>query len=192
MTGEIFKLWLGVLENYPFEEIQNAFNRYLQTESRMPLPADILKILRGSEDDLSLAALIKVEKAMSRHGSYATVVFDDPIIHAVVDELGGWIKCCHGTDKELTWWEKNFRERYRHHLRCGIPRDVTPKLLGILDETNLPHGATPQKPVVIGDYEKAIGWVSKLENPDFLALDQKKYPQKIDESLRAGTRYPLR
>lgn len=192
MTAEIFKLWLAALNSYPFEEIKNAFNRYIQTERGMPEPVDILDILCGSSENLALAALIKVEKAMSRYGSYATVVFDDPIIHAVIDGLGGWIKCCHVTDRELTWWEKDFRERYRLHLSCGIPSDVSPKLLGILDETNLPHGAIPQKPVVIGDYEKAIGWVSKLENPEFLSLDREKYPQKIDESIRAVTRYPLR
>lgn len=186
LISEVLNLWFGLLNSYSIESIQNAFSLYLQTEARMPLPADILKILRGSEEDLALAALIKVEKAMSRHGSYATVVFDDPIIHAVIDELGGWIKCCHVTEKELTWWEKDFRERYRHHLRRGIPLDVSPKLLGILDETNLPHGETPQKPVVIGDYEKAIGWVSKLENPDSLALDKKNAPESITESTKDG------
>ena len=179
MTAEIFKLWLAALDSYPFEEIKNAFNRYIQTERGMPEPVDILDILRGSSEDRALAALIKVETAMSRHGSYATVVFDDPIIHAVIDGLGGWIKCCRVTDRELTWWEKDFRERYRHHLSCGIPSDVSPKLLGILDETNLPMGESPQKPVVIGNYEKAIGWVSKLSNPESLPGLRKDAPESI-------------
>lgn len=180
--------WMATdLRLFDPESVSRAFACWINAgDSRMPTPVEILKILRGSEEDLALAALIKVEKAMSRHGSYATVVFDDPIIHAVIDELGGWIKCCHVTEKELTWWEKDFRERYRHHLRRGIPLDVSPKLLGILDETNLPHGETPQKPVVIGDYEKAIGWVSKLENPDSLALDKKNAPESITESTKDG------
>ena len=186
LTSEGLNLWFGLLNSYSIESIQNAFSLYLQTESRMPLPADILKIIRGSEEDLALVALIKVEKAMSRYGSYATVVFDDPIVHAVIDGLGGWIKCCHVTDRELTWWKRDFRERYRHHLSCGIPSDVSPKLLGILDETNLPHGETPQKPAVIGDYEKAIGWVSKLENPDSLTLDKKNAPERIAGPVKDG------
>lgn len=190
ITEMVFRMWVKGLQDWSYSEVESAFSRFLLIESRMPTLRDIVRILRGSEEELALSALIKVEKAMSRHGSYSTVVFDDPIIHAVVDELGGWIKCCRVTDKELTWWEKDFRERYRHHLCCGVPADVPSRLLGILDETNLPYGAIPQKPVVIGDYEKAIGWVSKLENPDFLSLDQKKYSQK--NSLRVGTRYPLR
>ena len=192
LSEGVINLWLTALSEFSIDDVSSAFGKWIESSDRMPKISNIVEIIRGSKEDRALAALIKVEKAMSRYGSYATVVFDDPIIHAVIDGLGGWIKCCRVTDRELTWWEKDFRERYRHHLSCGIPSDVSPKLLGILDETNLPHGAIPQKPVVIGDYEKAIGWVSKLENPEFLSLDREKYPQKIDESIRAVTRYPLR
>ncbi|MHB8544074.1 MAG: hypothetical protein ACYC9S_08770, partial [Leptospirales bacterium] len=62
MTAEIFKLWLAALNSYSFEEIKNAFNRYIQTERGMPEPVDILEILRGTAEDLALAALIKVER----------------------------------------------------------------------------------------------------------------------------------
>lgn len=186
MTAEIFKLWLAALNSYSFEEIKNAFNRYIQTERGMPEPVDILDILRGTAEDLALAALIKVENAMSRHGSYATVVFDDPVIHAVIDELGGWIRCCHVTESEFPWWKREFRERYKHHARYGLPPRLPATLTGIIDERNLPLGKQPQKPAVIGDYEKAIGWVSKLENPDFLVLDKKESPKKISRSVMDG------
>ncbi|MHB1562644.1 MAG: DUF6475 domain-containing protein [Leptospirillum sp.] len=174
LTLEMLNLWFGLLKEYSIEEIQNAFSQYIQTESRMPLPADILKILLGSSDDLALAALIKVENAMSRYGSYATVIFDDPIIHAVIPELGGWVRTCRLTENEFTWWKKDFRERYQYHLRYGTLADLPAKLLGIYDERNILFGEKHQKPAVIGDYEKAIGWVSKLENPDFSILEQKK------------------
>ena len=186
LTPETLNLWFGLLKEYSIEEIQNAFSRYIQTESRMPLPADILKILRGSSEDLALAALIKVENAMSRYGSYATVVFDDPIIHAVISELGGWVRTCRLTENEFTWWKKEFRERYQHHLRYGTLTDLPAKLLGIYDERNLLFGEKPQKPVVIGDYEKAVGWVSKLDSPGFSILEQKKYPEKITRQIMNG------
>ena len=179
LTPEALNLWFGLLKEYSIEEIQNAFSWYIQTESRMPLPADILKILRGSEEDLALAALIKVETAMSRHGSYATVVFDDPVIHAVIDELGGWIRCCHVTESEFPWWKREFRERYKHHARYGLPPRLPATLMGIIDERNLPLGKQPQKPVVIGNYETAIGWVSKLENSESLPGLRKDAPESI-------------
>ena len=186
LTPETLNLWFGLLKEYSIEEIQNAFSRYIQTESRMPLPADILKILRGSSEDLALAALIKVENAMSRYGSYATVVFDDPIIHAVISELGGWVRTCRLTENDFTWWKKEFRERYQHHLRYGTLTNLPPKLLGIYDEKNLPFGEKPQKPAVIGDYEKAIGWVSKLSNPESLSGLRNDAPEKIAGQVKDG------
>ena len=183
MTPEILNLWFGLLGQYSPEEIRSAFSRFIQTESRMPLPADILKIIRGSEEDRALAALIKVEKAMERYGGYATVVFDDPIIHAVISELGGWIRACRQTENEFTWWRKDFRERYQHHDRYGLPPDLPPKLLGILDEKNLPLGKKPRKPEIIGDYEKAIGWVSKMEKSVSPALDTRKMSQNLTKTI---------
>jgi hypothetical protein len=164
MTVEIFKLWLVAMEGYPFEEIKSAFNRYIQTEKGMPEPVDIVKILRGSGEDLTLSALIKVEEAMRVHGGYATVVFDDPIIHAVIRQLGGWVRLCSLPEEKFVWWRKDFKERYQHHLRMGLHQEDVPlKLSGIFDEANRPLGVPAQKTVVIGDYEKAIGWTAKLE-----------------------------
>ena len=163
ITPEIFKIWLLALDGYPFEEIKIAFNRYIQTEKGMPEPVDILKILRGTGCDRALAALLKVERAMELHGAYSTVVFDDPVIHATIQSLGGWIKSCRQTESEFTWWKKDFRERYEHLDRYDLPPEIPLKLTGIFDEKNLTLGEKPQEPKVIGDYEKAIGWVSKME-----------------------------
>ena len=171
LTAEIFKFWLAALDSFAFEDIKNAFNRFIQTESRMPQPADILKIIRGSGEDKALAALMKVEKAMDEHGAYATVVFDDPAIHATIQSLGGWIKTCRQTEYEFTWWKKEFRERYEHFDQYGLPPDIPAQLAGIFDQANLPLGENSQKPVVIGDYEKAIAWVSKRKKASTPALE---------------------
>jgi len=186
LSEGVVDLWLTALSEFPPDDVSAAFGKWIGSSDRMPRISNIVEIIRGSGEDLALAALIKVETAMSRHGSYATVVFDDPVIHAVIDELGGWVRTCQLTENEFTWWKKDFRERYRHHLRCGIPLDVNPKLLGILDETNLPMGESPRKPVVIGDYEKAIGWVSKLSNPESLPGLRKDAPEKIAGQVRDG------
>ncbi len=173
MTETVFKFWIASLKDYSFQEIVDAFNRFVQTESRMPVLADILKILRGSEEDRALAALLKVERAMEEHGGYATVVFDDPVIHATIQSLGGWLKACRQTDYDFTWWKKEFRERYRHFDQYGLPPEVPVRLVGIFDQANLPLGNNPQKPAVIGNYEKAIEWVSKMEETRSLSSETK-------------------
>ena len=171
LTAEIFKFWLAALDSFAFEDIKNAFNRFIQTESRMPQPADILKIIRGSGEGKALAALMKVEKAMDEHGAYATVVFDDPAIHATIQSLGGWVKACRQTEYEFAWWKKEFRERYAHFDQYGLPPDLPAQLSGIFDLANLPLGEKTRKPVVIGDYEKAIAWVAKRKKANAPALD---------------------
>ena len=184
MTAEIFKIWLAALDPWPFEEIKAAFNRFVQTESGMPDPAALLRILRGSREDRALSALMKVENAIEHHGAYATVVFDDPLIHAVIQSLGGWIKACRQTEYEFTWWSKNFRERYQYFEQTGLPPDVPARLAGLFDQANLPLGERSQKPVVIGDYEKAIGWFSKKENSVFPAGGAGRMPSEIGEGVQ--------
>lgn len=195
MTADYYKetlsegdinLWLRDLSPFSFDDILSAFGKWRQSSDRMPKISNIVEIIRGSEEDLALAALIKVESAMSRYGSYATVVFDDPIIHAVIPELGGWVRTCRLSENEFTWWKKDFRERYQHHLRYGTLTNLPPKLLGIYDEKNLLFGEKPQKPKVVGNYEKAIGWVSKLSNPESLSWLKKNAPEKIASSVKDG------
>ena len=195
MTSDYYKetlsegdinLWLRDLSPFSFDDILSAFGKWRQSSDRMPKISNIVEIIRGSEEDLALAALIKVENAMSRYGSYTTVVFDDPIIHAVIPELGGWVRTCRLSENEFTWWKKDFRERYQHHLRYGTLTNLPPKLLGIFDEKNLLFGEKPQKPKVVGNYEKAIGWVSKLSNPESLSWLKKNAPEKIASSVKDG------
>ena len=170
LSEGVINFWLADLGCFSFEEVLSAFEVWRKTSDRMPKVSNIIEIMKGCGEDRALAALIKVEKAMERHGGYATVVFDDPVIHAVISELGGWIRTCRLTEYEFTWWKKDFRERYEHHDRYGLPPELPSKLLGIIDERNLPLGKEAQKPAVLGDYEKAIGWVSKLSHADSLSI----------------------
>jgi len=154
-SPDVLDLWVECLLPYAFEEVKEALNRFVQTESRMPVPADILKSLRGTNQDRALSALVKVEKAMRTHGAYATVVFDDPGIHVAITGLGGWIRLCGLSEAEMVWWRKDFRERYEHWVRTGAPiDDIPPFLPGLFELGNMETGECPPPPVRIGDREK--------------------------------------
>lgn len=177
--------WLMDLGDYSFKEVLSAFDIWRKTNDRMPKISNIVGILEGSSEDRALAALIKVEKAMEMHGAYATVVFDDPGIHATIESLGGWIKACRQTEYEFTWWKKDFRERYQHFDQMGLSPEVPVKLPGILDQANLPLGEKPRKTEVIGDYEKAIEWVSKMEKSVSPALSIRELSQKALKTMES-------
>lgn len=171
-------LWEAGLKKFSPDEIKTAFGVWINREDRMPKISNIVQILNGSDEDLALAALVKVEEGMRLHGGYATVVFDDPVIHAVIGQLGGWIRLCSLTEEKFVWWKKDFLERYRHHLRTGLRlEDVSPKLFGIFDQANLPLRMKAQKPAVIGDFKKAVGWTAKIE------LEDRKVQTLIEKSL---------
>ena len=178
LSEPVLKFWIKSLAKFSFEDIMAAFENWMMTNDRMPKISNIVEILKGSGEDRALAALMKVEKAMDDHGAYATVVFDDPVIHATIRSLGGWIKACRLPEYEFTWWSKDFRERYEHYDRYGLPPDLPVRLPGIFDQTNPALGEESQKPVVIGDYEKAIGWVAKREKSISPPLDVGKMAKK--------------
>lgn len=171
ITKEEFKFWILSLDSYPFEDVRRAIIRYSHEGKRMPIPSEIIEMIDGSKDDQALSALMKVEYAMNKHSGYDTVIFDDPIIHAVIIELGGWIRLSRLSENELIWWKKDFKERYQHHLRMGIQQEIPLKLLGIFDQTNIPLGLDPRKPAIVGDRQKALDWVNKQDTPDTLVLD---------------------
>ena len=165
VSETVIDFWTHGLAKFSFEEIQVAFERWMRTNDRMPRISNIGEILQGDGSGRALAALLTVEKAMDEHGAYATVVFDDPAIHATIQSLGGWIKACRQTEYEFTWWKKDFRERYQMIDQRGLPPDVPLKLFGLFDQTNLPMGRPPQTPRLIGDPGKIREWVARVEEP---------------------------
>lgn len=161
VSKQVINLWFGLLSRYTFDEVSKAFSLHLEREPRFPYPSDILGILNQSFSDRALSALVKVERGMSLHGAYSTVIFDDPVIHAVIEELGGWIKSCQLKEDQFTWWKKDFRERYEHHIKHGLEYYYPSKLYGIFDMTNLTHGLPPQPPKLVGDKSKCLSIASE-------------------------------
>ena len=167
LSPDVLDLWIECLKPFTFDAVKDAMGQFVQTESRMPVPADILKILRGTVQDRSLSALVKVETAVRRHGAYTTVVFDDPGIHAAIAGLGGWIRLCGLTETEMVWWRKDFRERYEHGARIGLSETEIPgKLPGIFELGNMESGFPPGPPVMIGDRDKCLRLIGEDDRRD--------------------------
>jgi hypothetical protein len=69
-----------------------------------------------------------------RVGAYQDVVFDDPAIHAVIEDCGGWPKVCRTELKELSYLQHRFcesaqgvhRPAARSTIRAGSMGDRSP------------------------------------------------------------------
>lgn len=147
-------LWWNALKHYDLAAITQAFNRHVvNTESGkwLPKPADIIRMLQGSTQDAALMAWAKVDKAVRHKGTYVDVVFDDPVIHRVLHDMGGWIALGQKNEDEWPFVAKEFENRYRgFRERSEIP-EYPAVLTGIANAHNRSQGLKLQSLVMIGN-----------------------------------------
>lgn len=159
ITDFALDVWYEALKQYDFAAIKSALNRHCVNPDNgqfLPKPADVVKLLQGSTNDSALVAWAKVDKAVKQVGGYASVIFDDAIIHAVIDDMGGWIKLCSHKNDEWAFVAKEFENRYRGFKTTQNITSYSKVLIGRAEAENNNHGFKSEPPVLIGDSQKAI------------------------------------
>lgn len=157
LSEAVLKLYWKILQTYPWPDVAKALRLHAEdpdTGQFMPKPADIIRIIKGNSQSQCLQAWTKVERAIRTIGPYYSVVFDDALIHAVIDEMGGWVKLCKVTEKELNFITREFQTRYTSY-KYKTPDHYPSKLLGLTDHYNLRQGYPTGDVVFIGDKDKA-------------------------------------
>lgn len=152
-------VWWEAMKPYDLSAVKDAFNRHAVNPDNgqyCPKPADIVKLIGGGTVDAALVAWSKVDRAIRTIGSYQTVCFDDPIINAVLSDMGGWIALGQTLEKELPFRAKEFENRYRGYRFRGKLDSYPKSLPGITERDN---GAAGYRgiadPVLIGDIARA-------------------------------------
>ena len=171
LSDAVTELWWAALEEYDLPVVLDAFKRHTKNPDVgqfLPKPADVIRQLEGSTQDVALLAWARVVDALKRHGTYVSVDFADPIIHRVLTDLGGWIWLGQQVEAEMPFIEKRFRDAYRaHRARPALLSDQPARLLGITEHTNAANGYAGENVVtiVIGDARRAAAQ-AVLEAPD--------------------------
>jgi hypothetical protein len=153
-------VWWAALKNYDLATVTDAFNRHLMNPDSgqfAPKPADIIRMLQGSTQDTALQAWTKVDRAIRSIGTYVDVVFDDGLIHRVIQDMGGWIALGHKSEEEWPFVAKEFEARYRAFRSKNITPEYLPILTGVFSAENGKNGFGGEKsePVLIGDHHRA-------------------------------------
>jgi hypothetical protein len=146
-------VWWHAMKPYDFDAVRDALGRHCVNPDSgqfLPKPADVVKMLEGSTLDSAVLAWTKVDAAVQRVGTYTTVVFDDALIHRVLDDMGGWIQMGTKTIDEWPFVAKEFQQRYRGYKARRVVPEYPPKLLGIIDRENSLQGYALSTPVLIG------------------------------------------
>lgn len=158
VTPAVMGVWRSICQPFTIEQIKKAFNTHVANPENgqfAPKPADIVRILQGTKTDKSVEAWAKVMEAIQRAGSYRDVVFDDPAIHASIEDMGGWLEICRTKTDELSYAQHRFSEAHKaYSIRNDYP--FPPMLCGASSEASVweSRGMKKPKPVMVGNLDK--------------------------------------
>jgi hypothetical protein len=151
--------WQG-LESYDFDAVTEAMVRHLRNPDNgmfMPKIADFVKMMQGNTQDSALIAWSKVDKAVRTIGTWQSVVFDDPLIHVVLQDMGGWLSVGMKKNDEWAFVAKEFENRYRGYKQRNENIDYLPVMIGRAEKENYVNGYhKSDNPILIGNKEQAI------------------------------------
>lgn len=151
-------IYFESLKQFDIQAIQAAITAHINNPDNgqfFPKPADIVKMIGGSNGDKAMQAWSKVDKAVRQVGTYASVAFDDPIIHRVLQDMGGWVMLGTKKDDEWPFVAREFETRYKGYAMRGEVPDHPRLLYGIAQIHNEPNGHAVEPPRLIGNQEAA-------------------------------------
>jgi hypothetical protein len=163
LSDAVARIWWEALRLYDMPAVADAFSRHVASPDVgqfMPKPADIIRMLAGTSKDAALVAWSKTDRAVRHVGAYASVAFDDPLVHRVLQDMGGWVALCEKTDDEWPFVRNEFVNRYQGYRSSGLLPEYPTHLVGIVEHYNGRNGHRIGELTFIGDVPKAVA-VSK-------------------------------
>jgi hypothetical protein len=130
-------LYFEALRDLPFDLVVHALNVAIKTQTFMPKPAELRRLVVGDDEDAAERAWMAFRKAMRWVGSYVSVVIADPALgEAIVAVFGSWPAACQLELSPEMWAakRKEFGRVYRVLLNRGL--DGAWYLPGICEQQN--------------------------------------------------------
>lgn len=158
LSEAVLSIWWGSMRHYEFEAVKDALNRHAVNPDNgqfLPKPADVVKLIDGGTADSALQAWAKFERGLMRFAPYQSVVFDDPLIHRVVQDMGGWPGFCEHQEDEWPFVRNQFVALYRSYRGRATQPEYPPKLIGLAEGHNASRGFRVDAPMLIGDQGRA-------------------------------------
>lgn len=150
-------LYFGALLEYPLADVQHGLTAHINNPDSgqfFPKAADVIREISGSSDTRAAMAWAKVFEAICRVGHMPSVAFDDAIIHAVIADMGGWVKLALVGNDDLPFRERDFLRIYRSYSTRALG-DYPRYLPGMAETENFGKGYAVEPPLLLGDAAKA-------------------------------------
>jgi hypothetical protein len=157
ISPELISIYWDGLRDFDFEDVKAAINLHVRnpdTGQFMPKIADVVKFIEGNSATKAMRAWQVVLDTVRLVGTYQSVVFDDYLIHATVNAMGGWQSIGLIGDDELRFKANEFERRYQSFC-LKPPAHYPRKLTGYFEQENAKTGFPSGQPVMIGNPERA-------------------------------------
>ena len=158
LSENVVDLYWNGLREYDLASVKRALWAHARNPDSgqfMPKIADVARVMQGRTDDQAAIAWSKVNQAVRRVGTYQCVVFDDPVIHRVIADMGGWVLIGSKDDKEWPFVAREFETRYRGYRMRDETPEYPPVLIGMANAHNGQQGFRLNPPILVGDERKA-------------------------------------
>jgi len=155
-SSVVLRLWFNALEDFSIDQVADSIGLFMKNPDSnygKPKPNDLIRLMTGTSADSASIAWSKFDKTLRMVGVYDSVCFDDPIIHKVIRDMGGWISFGEKTDDEWPFVGNEFKALYKAYI---VKKDGEGGgyLMGIAEADNQRLGFKVAPPVLIGDNEK--------------------------------------
>lgn len=146
-------VWWQACQPFSLEQVRKALTGHAMDPERgqfPPKPADIVRLLHGTQTDRSLLAWGQVLQAIQHCGAYGSPDFQDPATVAAIVDIGGWVAVCQTSIDELPHLQRRFCASHRAYTSRPEAIEAT-RLVGLHEQTNGLRGLlTGSERVLIG------------------------------------------
>lgn len=161
------QLYFEALSTFTLDEVRAAVRGAIRGCRFFPKPAELIEMLQGSAEDQAEVAWGRFLHALTHHGTYTSVDFGDPILHAVIQtQFGGWHETWKLTTDETRFAHIEFVKLYRAFRKTGrgLPahcpgqHELENRQRGYLYAIEPPKqlGPTPAQPAIEGSKAKEL------------------------------------
>ncbi len=115
--------WL-VCQTMTIKQFESAASKAMRTLKWFPKPAELFELCGDNKEDQSLKAWAVLNRAIDVVGAYKSPKFNDGVLVATLEALGGWQFVCGMNITEFeSFFRNRFLETYQSYARSGITSD---------------------------------------------------------------------
>lgn len=150
LSSNVIKAYFEALHGFDIEQVERSVVIAKRMCQFFPRPANLIEFIIGDPQDRAAIAWARFTKALDYVGTYQSVNFNDPVLHAVVVGMGGWQEMWRLSrldDNELGYKRAEFMKLYTA-ISKKPSLEAPARLIGQSEAYNVARGHFGHDPVI--------------------------------------------